>query len=331
MSTYKLHTQNYQIIKDATITIPQGLTLITGKSNNGKSSLIKSFQQLIYNTSGTTFIRHNQPNITISLEFTNPDNPSDNYTIVYTKSHKGGKYQITHNNNTDIYQKLGSSQLPQIKDITHIDKELNYNFWNQMEKPFLLSLSPKEQFDILQNSPHSSTLQSVSTSMVSDRKSYQQSQTQHQSKLELIQQQNTQYQQQLSQLPTITSLFNQITDLKHTSQHLQTLHTKYTQYQQITSQITPIATRLSQLSNIPSLDTLITLHATISTITAKYHKLQQSVYPINDLLNTIRNTQTQSDRITCLIQTYFPNCPLCNQPFITHNHTTHNNKGDDTQ
>ena len=34
--------------------------------------------------------------------------------------------------------KLGVNQIDKVKELTNIDKNLGYNFWDQLEKPFLL-------------------------------------------------------------------------------------------------------------------------------------------------------------------------------------------------
>ena len=319
MSTYKLKINNYQIIKSAELELKQGLTLIQGKSNHGKSSLFKALKQLLYNTSGTDYIKHGTPQCLIELQHLDNNNDST-YLIQYLKSKTKSQYTITTSQGTEVYQKLGSSQLDIIKNITHIDKQFDYNFWSQMEKPFLIGLTPREQFDILQNSPHSTTLQNTLQHMVQDRKQFANQEHTNQAKLELLQQQNSQYTQQLQQLPSITTLFNQITTLKQDYTTLSTLQTKFTHLTTLQQQITPLQQRLQDLHNLPTTSSLQDLYTTITTTQAKYKQLQQSVHPINDLQNQLHTIQTQHDQITCLIQTHFPNCPLCNQPF--HNHTT---------
>lgn len=320
MSTYKLKVNNYQIIKSAEIDIKQGLTLIQGHSNHGKSSLFKALKQLLYNTSGTDYIRHGSPQCTIELSLLDETENSLTYSIQYLKSKTKSQYTIQSNQGTEVYQKLGSSQLEQIKSLTHIDKNYDYNFWSQMEKPFLIGLTPREQFDILQNSPHSTTLNSVLQQMVSDRKQYSQKETSTQAKLELIQQQNNQFTTQLNQLPKITQLFNQTTALKSHNDTLASLKSTYTRLQNTTKDIEPLQNRFNKLQKLPNLDSLQSLYETITKTTLKYHQLQQSVHPINDLKNSLTNVDTQIDKINCLIQTNFPNCPLCNQPFHNDNH-----------
>ena len=316
-TTYKLKVQNYQILKSAEIDIKQGLTLIQGHSNHGKSSLFKAFRQLLYNNSGTDYIRHGSNQCTISLSLHQGDTPV--YYIEYQKSKTKSQYTIqTPQNGTEVYQKLGSSQLDQIKNLTNIDKQLDYNFWSQMEKPFLIGLTPREQFDILQNSPHSTTLQNCLHQMTEDRKTYQRQEVQHQAKLELLQQQNNQFTTQLIQLPTVDRLFHQMESLRLRNDVLQNLSSLLRNLTQVTKDLIPLNQKLTSLQNIPSLEHLNTLYDQIQSISSKYKALQQSVYPINELQNSIQNLSTEYERIHLFTQQHFPNCPLCNQPF--HNH-----------
>ena len=317
MSKYTLKVSNFQIIKNAEIELRQGLTLIQGHSNHGKSSLFKALKQLVYNTSGTDYIRHNSTGTTISLSYF--ENDAMVYNIEYYKSKTKSQYTVTTSQGTNVYQKLGSSQPEFIKDITQIDKSYDYNFWNQLEKPFLIGLTPREQFDILQNSPHSKVLTDCLSTMVQDRKSYQTQETQLQAKLELIQHQSTSYKEQLKSLPKVSNLFTKITKLKDTHTLLNDLNLKFTRLSHLTQEITPLQSKLQSLSTLPDLTHLTTLHTNIQTLQSQYHKLQQTVYPINELQNTISNLQTQYDQITCFLQTHFPNCPLCNRPFHNSN------------
>lgn len=323
MTTYDFTVTNYQIIKQAHLQFHPGLTLITGKSNNGKSSIFKAFQQLVYNTPGTHFIRHNTPNTQLTLihGLQHPEGITKHYEITYTKSPDGGKYDVYNglNNKQEQYTKLGSSQLPQIKDLTNINKELNYNFWNQMDKPFLISLSPKEQFDLIQNSPHSTPLNNCITSLTHDRKQTQQSQLQRQSQLELLQQQNDTYNTQLQNLPTITTLHDKLNSLLPTHTQLQQLIQLLTQHNSVN--LTPIHNRLTQLQNIPQIqsNTLTTLQQ----IKQVYSQLLRTVKPINDLHSQQNSLTQQLNVITQIQQTHFQVCPFCNRP-MQNDHQNHN-------
>lgn len=330
MSTYKLTIDNYQILQHAQLLFPQGLTLITGPSNHGKSSIFKALQQLVYNTPGTNYINHNHTKTTIQFTKYATDNDTstdDNvvYDITYSKDTKGnGQYDITDYTNIlpnqqERFTKLGSSQIDPVKQLTHIDKQLNYNFWNQMDKPFMLSLTNKEQFDLLQQSPHTQTLNNVQQHMTQDRKQYDKYITQTQSQLTLIQQQNQQFTTQLINKPQIDDLYNTISQMQQHRNNITQLTTLLTQYDTI--DLNKLQGLLSTLQDIPSLTTLQQTKQQLDQFTTLFNNLTRTVQPINELLNTIQQYQTQQTRVQLFTQTHFKLCPLCHQPF--NNHISH--------
>lgn len=317
MSTYNLHIKNYQIIRNAHLSFPKGITLITGPSNNGKSSLFKAFKQLVYNQSGTDFIKHGTTKSEITLELLD-DNQSPVYTIDYSKSKSGGSYLITTPNDKQYFQKLGSNQLDAVKEITHIDKQLDYNFWNQMDKPFLISLPNREQFDYLQQSPHTETLNNCLQSMVNDRKQFNQDLLKAQSKLELLQSQFTTIKQQKSALEGIIPVYQKLQNIENQFTQIKHLKDLLIKYDSLSTDLKPLQDTIQRLQNIPVVD-LEQLTSKIQQIKSKFTQLQQTVKPINELQNTIQQTQTQFDRISLFKQQYFKVCPVCNRPFENHN------------
>lgn len=306
---YKLQIQNYQIIHKANIDFNKGLTLITGRSNNGKSSIFKAFKQLAYNTPGTDYIKHGHTQCTIQL------NTPDGHYISYTKPTSGGA--VYHLDNQPPLQKVGSTQPESIKDTLHIDKDLNYNFWNQLDKPFLISNSPKEQFDLLQQSPHTEVLQSTMQQMSTDRKAIQQKFTQTQAQIQLLQEQNKSQEVKLLNLPKFTHLFNSINDIKSTKESLSNLVNTLNRYKQIDPD--SIQKELLKFSNLPNLDSLKLQFEDVQFFQLKLQNLIQTQNPINEFQNQIQQTTLQIDRIKLFIQQYFPLCPLCNRPFDSHN------------
>lgn len=310
---YIFSIDNYQIIKHADITFKDGLTLLTGKSNNGKSSIFKAFKQLVYNTPGTDFIKHGAPSTHLKLTLTNA------YDIVYTKSTNGASYTYSTPTSQPItISKLGTTQPEVISNLTNINKQFDYNFWNQMDKPFLISLSPREQFDLIQQSPHSITLSNCLQHITQDRKTKQTHLTQSQAQLDLLQSQLTQYDQQLLSLPTLTTLFDQLTTLKSTQQQILTLTDTYTKHQSIN--LSTIQSRLSTLSFQPSLLPLETLLTQINQLSTLYSQLLKTTSPINSINQQISTNKLHQTQTTQFTQTHFTLCPLCNQPF---NHDTH--------
>lgn len=309
MSHYSLDVKNYQIIKQAHLEFHQGLTLITGKSNNGKSSLFKAFKQLAYNTPGMDFIKHNTKQSTITL--THQDT-----TITYSKHiSDGGKYHIQTPQINEVYTKLGSSQPDIVKETLRIDKEFNYNFWDQLNKPFLISMSPREQFDLIQNSPHSITLNQCISNITADRKQSQTQQVQLQSQLDLLHDQISQQEQQITNLPKLATLHQQITTLQNTSLHLNNLTDLLDAHNSI--DISTIQAKLSKLGTLPTLTSLETTLNQFTNIDSIYQLLLGTTKPINDIQHQITTKSTTYDAVSKLLTEQFTSCPLCNQPFTT--------------
>lgn len=306
---YQLQIKDFQIIHKASIDFQKGLTLITGRSNNGKSSIFKAFKQLAYNQSGTDYIKHGASKCTIHL--TTPDG----HQIVYTKPNQGGaEYSL---DSQPPLKKVGANQVPQVKDILHIDKDLNYNFWNQLDKPFLISNSPKEQFDLLQQSPHTEVLQSTMQQMSTDRKALQSKFTQTQAQIQLLQEQNKSQETKLLNLPRFTNLFQQINELKSSKDGLLNLQNTLHKLQQI--DLDSLQKELLKFDHIPNLDFLKLQFEDIQFYQQKLNSLIQTQNPINECQNQIQQTALQIDRIKLFITQQFPLCPLCNRPFDSHN------------
>lgn len=145
----KVKINNYQIIEDAELEFPVGITSIVGSTNNGKSSIIRAIKGAINNQGGSSFINYNSDEAVVSIDF-------DSNSIKWTKSKKAGKsnYII----NEDRYDKIGQTQLKEVADIMNMpeisvgNERYQINFWKQLDKPFLVDKSPYQLFDFIAKS-----------------------------------------------------------------------------------------------------------------------------------------------------------------------------------
>ena len=264
---------------------------------------------MLYNNPGTDYIKHNASATTIEFS------QDDNFHITYTKSKdKSAVCEIQQpNKQNQLFTKLGSSQVPQVKDTTHIDKDLDYNFWSQMDKPFLIGLTPREQFDILQNSPHTATLNNCLQHITQDRKSQQTTETQLQAQLQIVQQQNQMFTTQLQKEPQISSLYTQINALQETNNTISNLKTLLQNYNKIDTQSTQ--NQLQKLQSIPQTTKLQEDFNKYQQVYNLFLQLQQTVNPINEQHNLLQQTTNQIERTKLFLQDNFKVCPLCNKPF----------------
>lgn len=160
----KLIVKDYQIIKQASLEFKPGLTVIVGPSNNGKSSLIKAMKSAIYTESGTTPIRHGADSYTVAIQ-------NNKHSVIYQKKEGNTNYVV----DGKKFSKFGLSTPEEvvnalnIKEVVLNGNKIQLNFWDQMDKPFLLDKSGGDLFKFIVDSGDDDRLSSVLKSMVSDR------------------------------------------------------------------------------------------------------------------------------------------------------------------
>ena len=155
-NSINLSVKDFQIVKKASLTFTPGLTAIIGQSNNGKSALFRAAKSCIYNEPGTTSIRHGCNQYAVGIQM-------NGHTVIY------------HKVDNMTYQKVGRTQLPEVAEALGI-KELNLNgvneqinFWDQMEKPFLLDRSETELFRFIVDSGKDNNVTTALKTLTQDR------------------------------------------------------------------------------------------------------------------------------------------------------------------
>lgn len=159
----KVSIKDFQIIKSASLEFIPGLTVILGESNNGKTAVFRAVKSCIYNEPGTTYVRTGCKNYLVGLE-------TNNHKIILQKG-DNSLYMI----DGKQYNKIGKTQLTEVADTVGISA-LNINgntekinFWDQMEKPFLLDRNSSELFRFIVDSGEDDNLNVTLRSMVSDK------------------------------------------------------------------------------------------------------------------------------------------------------------------
>lgn len=164
MVKIKISVQNYQIIRNAVLEFKPGFTTIIGPSNNGKSSIIKALKAAIYTESGTTPIRYGESSYIVGIQ-------NNNHVVIFQKKENSSKYIV----DGQTYSKFGINTPEEVSNALNIRElilngnKVQLNFWNQMDKPFLLDKSAGELFKFIVDSGENDQLSNVLKSMVSDR------------------------------------------------------------------------------------------------------------------------------------------------------------------
>lgn len=302
--------KNYQIIKKGELLIRPGITLITGPSNNGKSSIFKAYKQIVYNLSGNTYINQFANECELILD-------NDEYTIEYRKTKTKSSYDIkVVNPETTLHiDKLGVNQLDKIKELTRIDKELGYNFWDQLEKPFLLNRTNREQFLLLQESPISSNLLNIQEAIKSDIKSLKDEILVSQGSLNVINDNITKQEEILKHSDLVHEISNKADNLNN-------LNNKLTMIMNNVKEYSNTEKELNTFNNIGD----IQFNNDIDAIYAKFNSFEKTINELTkinidctEIDNTVNTLNKEMSSIEKIISDAFQVCPLCGN-VINENH-----------
>lgn len=151
MKIKKLQIKNFQAHKDTTLEFNEGLNVITGATNTGKSSILRALKKVIRDTpGGNNFVNIDEKECVISVE--TEDNEITRHIAISSKGDtKTNEYIL----NDELFAKFGKEvpieiiralRMPEI-DFDSIKVDLN--FADQLEGPFLLSSTPSLKAKVL--------------------------------------------------------------------------------------------------------------------------------------------------------------------------------------
>lgn len=152
----KVRVQNYQAIKDATLTVER-LTVLKGSSNNGKSSLLKAIYAATHNRFRSGCVRWGEDSAVIVLQYTGEKN-----VLRVERSALGASPKVRLGNKQDGYLKFDKMNRDVPTEIRKYNnfgevrlsptESLDLNFSNQFAEPLMVRFSNKKIVDILSHS-----------------------------------------------------------------------------------------------------------------------------------------------------------------------------------
>jgi exonuclease SbcC len=142
LSITKIHIQNFQSHEDTVLEFINGLNVIIGQSDTGKTAIIRAIKWVLYNEPrGTEFIRNKAKSACVTIEFSN------HFSIIRERSQAKNIYKIINpEGNTTCFEGFGNEIPQEITKIHGIQEvfldetlKANLNIADQLERPFLLS------------------------------------------------------------------------------------------------------------------------------------------------------------------------------------------------
>ena len=126
----KIEIENYEALKNINIEIPVGLTQLSGKTNQGKSSLVRAIEDFYCSGAGNEEITVDESSMKIKVD--------DDY---FTRNHKTKEYFI----NGVSYKNIGRSKFPELALL----RLGPVNFQHQQEARFLIGDTPGAKYNYI--------------------------------------------------------------------------------------------------------------------------------------------------------------------------------------
>lgn len=145
--------RNFQSIESLTVTV-DGLTTLVGKSNIGKSAVIRAISAALMNLPVTGMVRKGAPHCSVEMK-------SDTYHLLWEKGEKGiNRYTV----NGKVYDKVGAKPLHEIEELGFKQVEVGSSwetpwFASQFSPIFLLDKSGSQVTEFISEVSRLRTLQ----------------------------------------------------------------------------------------------------------------------------------------------------------------------------
>ena len=206
-NSVNLSVKDFQIVKNANLSFLPGLNCIIGQSNNGKSALMRAAKACIYNTPGTTNVRLGCNNFAVGLQM-------NGHTVILQKG-TNSIYKV----DNEVYGKIGRTQLDEVAKATGIrELQINgsnedINFWDQMEKPFLLDRSETELFRFIVDSGKDNNVTTALKSITQDRQQITKDITLTEGKIRAIEDNIARQEEELKDSDKKLEVYNRVIEL----------------------------------------------------------------------------------------------------------------------
>lgn len=128
----RVRIQNYQSIEDAEIEV-EGFTVIVGKSNIGKSAVLRAIEDATVARSGNDFVQHGKQHCSVEVE-------DGDFHFLWEKGNKKNQYTF----GTEVFDKVGTTAPPQIAEAGFFPVELN----SRKGRPLSVQFASQDSGDV---------------------------------------------------------------------------------------------------------------------------------------------------------------------------------------
>ena len=142
--------KDFQSIHSANLDFPTGLTIITGKTNGGKTAIFRAIDSALFNKGDDSMISAGKRYSGVSI-----DNGKHKMMFMRDSVGKNEKTAYQFDGGT-VQKKVGRNQLPEVSENFNIrdvrmqnGTKMKINFWYQNDKPFLMDKTAGQLYEFL--------------------------------------------------------------------------------------------------------------------------------------------------------------------------------------
>lgn len=173
--SFDLLIEGFQSLSEVALSIEEGLNVVIGKTNSGKSAIMRALEDAVFNDGEDSNVRKGKRYSKVTIK-------NDNGNEVYWQRDSQGKNEKTlyQFNKGNPSTKVGRSQLEEvisllnITDVKMAREKVKVNFWYQGALPFLMDKTEKQLFEFISLSSSDNYIK-VLKAIKSDSSSYRES------------------------------------------------------------------------------------------------------------------------------------------------------------
>lgn len=259
-----IQIKNYHSIEEAKINIRQGITVIVGATNAGKSSIMRALLDLINNTCSDSDVKIGTDECSIAVK--------NNGNIVKLIRNPNKAMKTTYVINGEEISKVGRNKVEEAECIGFgYTGDFQLNILKQEDLPFLIYEPANRLYDFLSQSLSNELLE-AGEELKNDKKALQKSLTMAEAEVNEIKNRYNEIKEELTKYPNIEKMKNLTDYIKKSKSEIDKFMSIYDDYSSHINRIKEVAEKIENIDKdldrikLLNLDNLINISKNLSLI-----------------------------------------------------------------
>lgn len=303
--TFDIEIENFQSLKDVNLSLVQGINIITGRTNQGKSAIIRAIDAAIFNNGSDEQIKTGESSFKIRLN-------NQKHNLVFQRNNNVQNEKTTYIfDNGEPQKKVGKTQLPEVIknfNITEVNLKNNtkikLNFWNQNDKPFLMDKSSQQLYEFFTISSCQKYFE-VLKKMDADIKENNKQIQNINNDIDLLKANNLQKQQLLESNKDYRKTYDKINAWKQQNNNFIIYQQKLENFKKISIILSKKQQQLQKINNVLNALNFAKVNANLQNLINQNSILEQTYFlhkNINNIHNKIQNFTNKVNSINEKLQ-----------------------------